>query len=326
MKQNNIIVTVAWSMTLLLNVACSHDLTSEQVNDAMTIVTLKMQSSDAPTRAYLERDKAGLVTVARWNDGEKIKLFVSQDGSIIDLGEVPLQGISDDGQTARIDLRMPGQIDMNKEFSLYGMSYYFDAKISKDATGKSIVTGTFSYKERYEWTGSSQRNKVPWCFETTVKQNTAMVEVKQLAAYEFIHLINTTDTRPKAYLKKIEADECWFYNTFNLQMPGSIISGSDASFIEDEFHYHNDEQTTVSTYTFYLPNGKKPKNVRFHFTIDKQDYVTTPRSTNIDILPGHAYHYWLKWDGTNLTYDHDGDVNPNNGDDNVLDDVPGYEL
>jgi len=307
MKRYNIIITTFLIVTLMQNVACSNDMTSDSSLVPTTSVILKIQSHFA-TRAYLERDEAGLVTIARWNDGEKIKLFVSQDGSIIDLGEVPLQGISDDGQTAQIDIRMPGQIDITREFNLYGMSHYFDAKISKDATGKSIITGTFSYKERYEWTGSVKRDKVPWCFETTVKQNTATIEVQQLAAYEFIHLINATDTRPQAYLKKIEADECWFYNTFNLQMPGSIVTGSDASFIEDEFRYQNDWQETISTFTFYLPNGKRPKNVRFHFTINKQDYVTPARSANIDILPGHAYHYWLKWDGTNLTYDHDGET------------------
>ena len=326
--KNNRYICILSSFLLLLSVACNKESDNDNMvnRDNSMLVKIQIKHPTATTRAYLgSNPNGGVVTGIRWNKDERVKLFVRQNEQISDLAEWPLEDISSDGKVAFVEFRLPGQIDQSKPYELYGISQYFATSIQKNAEGKDILLGTFSYNERYEWIGGLESwRKVPWCFETTVNQWIAIVEVRQLAAYEFINLKNATDDTHNTYLTKIEADDCWYYKTCNVQFPGTIVTGENEGFLEGDFRYHNSWNQTVACYTFYFPNGKRPTNVRFHFTIDKKDYVTTARSSNIDILPGHAYHYWLIYDGNSLTFDKD---HPGNVvDDGKLDDVPGYEL
>ena len=310
----------------LATTSCNNDSASNECDqDRTVVVKIQTKSYGLSTRAYLESDpNGGIPTGIHWSKDEVVKLFVRQNDMITSLGIWPLLDISSDGKVAFIEFRVPGQIDLTRPYELYGISQYFDTKVITE-NGKEIVKGSFSHKERYEWIGGSQTfRKVPWCFETTVNQGIAIIEVTQLAAYEFINLKNATDDTHNTYLTRIEADNCWYYRTFNVQFPGTIITGEDECLPEESFRYHNSWNQTVACYSFYLPNGKRPTNVRFYFTIDKKEYVTPARSANIDILPGHAYHYWLVYDGSSLTFDKDHYMTTT--DEGELEDVPGYEL
>lgn len=328
MKIQDILLTVLGSILLLLTSCCKETANEETSQTEGATVRVQMMHPDHSTRAYLESGSdRKYATGIRWNNDEKVKLFARQNEQIVDLGECPLQDISSDGKVAFVEFRMPGQVDLSKPYELYGITPYFDTKIERDAAGKEVVRGTFTADERYEWAGGlSVWRKVPWCFETTVNQSVAIVEVKQLAAYQFICLTSTAE-RSNTYMTKVEADDCWFYKTFHVQFPGTIVTGENEGFIEGNFRYHDsDEVSMIACYSIILPNGKKPTNVRFHFNIGKKDYVTPARSSNVDLHPGNAYYFWLLWDGTNLTFDKNHPGNEATVNDGKLDDVPGFEL
>ena len=318
-------------MLILFSTACENRIADEEPINRMVVLQMQTKEQTFSTRAYLSSGpNVGIPIGVCWNDDDKVKVFLRQDEKIHDLGEWPLEGISSDGKVAYAAFRVPGQINLARPYEVYGICHYFDTKVTKDSNGKDIVRGTFTHTNRYEWVGGLENwREVPWCFETTMSQNRAAVEVKQLAAYEFIHLKNATDDTHATYLTKIEADDCWFYKTFIVQFPGSIVTGENEGFITEEFRIHNgfhhDWNETVACYSMYLPNGKRPTNVRFHFRIDKKEYVTPARSANIDLLPGHAYHYWHVYNGNSVTYDKDHYAEDPSTE-GELDDVPGYEL
>ena len=315
------------AISIFIVSACCRNLDLTEHNEQHVVITVQMGGDSNTTRAYLQGKSTDATLIAKWNEDEKVRIYVQQQGTIYDAGEWAFFSISGDGKLGRVAFFLPSGINSDQPYELYGVSSQLTTSIIKDANGKDCLSCTYKSPKRFNytpWTYSSIH--IPYYFMGTGGGNKSVdVLAHHLVAYEFTHITNKTKEVFLINHKGYYAPKKWYYNKVNLTFPDCKVTGSNDGDIEASGKYEIDRDDTQAFIACYLPNGEKPQGLQMNIAIEKQ---TDIRSTNycnskIPMQVGHAYHLRGTWDGEKLSFTKDIEEEDFNFE---LEDMPGENL
>ena len=117
MKRINI--SIYGLLLLLFASACTEDFFSTN-NNRKIEVTAAMPGSE--TRGSLELSNTSLNLIARWNDNDKIQVFIKQ-GNKVYKSPIPsgVYDITDDGKKCSFGFELPQEVNPNEPYSIFGL-------------------------------------------------------------------------------------------------------------------------------------------------------------------------------------------------------------
>lgn len=95
--------------------------TEEPISDGSTLtLTVTAPGEDPSLRAVMSQMEGSKDFNVRFKEGDKVLLFVSQEGTLYPLGDVPFATLSEDGKVGTLNITLPEGVDQSKPIDLMG--------------------------------------------------------------------------------------------------------------------------------------------------------------------------------------------------------------
>lgn len=283
-----------------------------------TIRTLKVTASipiddEIGTRVTASQKEGSKDIELRWKEGDKIQLYFKQGETITEGEEVEVQAISSDGKRAEFNVSVPAGI--TGTFDLYGVhgvqSVIADNTILLDALPSIFLDPI-------------EEISVPIYFKAEGLTNVERINVafRHYGALQVLTFKNDSFTRideilmvaaPTSYTSGGSGEFGYYFRDFgeSKSLVYDVISG-ETSLRQIDFGDRLLETITIPASTsikiaqWVVPNGNIPDELTLGMMMtDTPSTIlsknTKPKRTG-PLQPGHAYHLYAVWDGTDLSF------------------------
>ena len=292
---------------LVVLVSCNDE--SYYYNSSRHVVITAELPDAHQTRACLIQKEGSLDMIAQFKD-DKISVLAEQDGKTYKIngsdfwGNIPLV-ISENKKSCTFEFDLREEIDPNRPYKLHGVNSVMTTVIGTISDEESAATAVGSlYREE-------GLNGVPLYFEVEDGRDISKVEFKHFTAYEILHVTNISDEPIVFQYGGYEADELWYYYCYQIIFHNGVeIFGND--------NYQGNgygSQTVIApgeTKDFlscYIPTGKKMVNAKLRASVNGNEiYSSNTKSSDVDIKVGNAYHLYATWNGKELKFKENGNV------------------
>lgn len=249
------------------------------------------------TRVSLTQDSHSQGMVARWQENDAVKVFLSNGASISDAGACRIENISEDGHKALFYYSIPNDFRIGDgHYYLYALSinsYPMVTDWELQCNGSIIRSPLSSFR-------------APVLFESDNVGTNSFGYFRHFGTYELLHVTNDSDADITFSLSGFQAGTIWFRTKGALKIPSMefVVSSEAARTPVDA-----SAPITIPAHSgdvivsWYIPNGQKIKEARLYAKINGENVHTT-NLLNSDVIPqiGHAYHMYVTWDGKALSY------------------------
>lgn len=255
--------------------------------------------------AYFEEDSRVSLTqnpdspgmVARWQENDAVKVFLSNGGSVSDAGACRIEDISEDGHKALFYYSIPDDFRIGVGlYNLYALSinsYPMVTDWELQCNGSIIRSPLSSFR-------------APVLFESDTAGSDSYGYFRHFGTYELLHVANDSDADISFSLSGFQAGTIWYRSKGALKIPSMefMVSSEAARAPVDA-----SEPITIPAHgsdvivSWYIPNGQAIKEARLFARINGET-MHTANLLNSDVIPqiGHAYHMYVSWDGKSLSY------------------------
>lgn len=285
----------------LMVVGCSETENYLSPSSKKVIVTAQMPEAD--TRANLSQDGNTLNLIAKWQNGDEVKLIIVQGNQKFEVGKVPIENINSDGKKASFSYDIPSELDITKSYMLYafcGIEGYVDKKENGDwyvyCTARLLRT-------------EMSKLKAPLASCTEVSMTTPVAQFQHFQTYEVLHIKNASSESISFQHEGFDVVNPWYRGVptlydFNTWSPGALPQV-----------WHNEASSEAITIpatgiaciiSTYLPSGYQMKDAYLRAAINGSLNIvksSNKKSSDVNIETGHAYHMYATWDGINLKFD-----------------------
>ena len=286
-------------MLLACIVACQ-DAEQIQQQEIRTQKVVAIISDNTATRVGMNFSEDRQHLIARWQEGDNIHVFIlPESGGRIDIGEVPVRGISDDGKSCHFFYNLPDN------FIVRPTTNYRLVCISGAKSGIELGSDIF-------YNGSLKRMpladfKAPIISDVSASYVQTMAEFRHYGVYELLHVTNKTDNVITFSQNGYSSDApSWYKLSGALRVSnGHFLASMENAEepIEVSAPISIKPGETGVVVSWYIPNGNKITNAQLVASINNQTvYSVNRKSSDVELQTGNAYNLYVTWDGTNLKF------------------------
>ena len=182
---------------------------------------------------------------AQWKDGDKIQIFVRQDGKVYQ-AESPstVSDISSDGKTCSFELVLPKSVNRDKDYEIIGVTGV-EAYIDGDDV---IATCALT---RVGIDGNSELSLPMWF---TAKKGSNQAKFRHLCAYEVLYVYNSSESSITFKHRGFEVLTPWYKYSDKIVLTGNYFSGYEAGQTDAESNEITiDAGETGTIVSWYIP-------------------------------------------------------------------------
>ena len=290
-------------LTMVLFSSCEEDIEKRQVTFTATIPADDLSFSRLGCIINGVPAADGFNLNAQWKEGDKIQIFVRQDGKVYQ-AESPaaISDISSDGKTCSLDVTLPKSIKPDRDYDIIGVTgveaYIDDADVIAPCALTRVGVD------------SSDATLMPMWF--TAKKGSNQAKFRHLCAYEVLYVYNSSESSITFKHGGFEVMTPWYKYSDKVALTANSFSGYEAG--------QSDAQSNEIT----IPAGETGTIVswyvpRFDVTDETPDatinnarlkaVVNGNAATSSDALKayknfarGNAYYMQVTWDGSTLNF------------------------
>ena len=254
-------------------------------------------SLEEETRVSLTQDQSSLGLIARWQEDDAVKVFLSDASSLSDAGTVRIESISDDGHKAIFYYSIPDGFRVGLgTYYLYAFtinSYPMVVDWELQCNGSIIRSPLSSFR-------------APVMYESDSVGEDSFGYFQHYGVYELLHVYNNSDADISFSLNGFTASAIWYRSTGAIKVPSMefVVSSAAARAPVDV-----SAPVTIPAHgsdvivSWYIPTGHAVTDAQLYASINGE-VVKTSNKLYSDIIPqvGHAYHMYAEWDGKELSF------------------------
>ena len=258
--------------------------------------TVHASFDNEKTRVGIEQATDSRDMITKWQENDKIHVFVSKGNNIVDLGSVPVHDISTDGKSCTFQYALPDDFDEFDEG--YSLTCFTDNCLPKIKDGDIYYNATLNRMPISQF-------KAPLMFDAYVKEENTFGAFRHYGTYEIMHITNNTEKAISFQLSDFYVTPWWY------KKGGLSIRLWDNSYVTDLSYEEKPLSPAITipahgtdmVVSWYIPNGKAIENAQIVANIDGQYvYSSNTISSNVTLCTGIAYHLYATWDGEELRY------------------------
>ena len=240
---------------------------------------------------------------AQWKNGDKIQIFVRQDGKVYQ-AESPstVSDISNDGKTCSFELVLPKKVNRDKDYEIIGVTGVEACIDGDDIIATCALT-------RLGIDGNGELSLPMWF---TTKKGSNQAKFRHLCAYEVLNVSNSTESSITFKHSGFDVMTPWYKYSDKISLLGNYVSAvqdgpSDAESNEITIPAGG-TGTIVTKYIprFYITdeiNGATIDNAKLKAHVNGNSVTTIDALIAYKIFAcGNTYYMEANWDGSNLYY------------------------
>ena len=303
MKKYLLSLIALFSCVALLSSCEDYDLEKRQVTFTATMPADDLSSTRPGSIINGVPAADGFNLNAQWKDGDKIQIFVRQDGKVYQ-AESPsaVSDISSDGKTCTFELVLPKSVNRDKDYEIIG------------------VTGVDAYIDGNDVIASCDLNRVgvdssgapllPMWF--TCKKGNTQAKFRHLCTYEVLYVNNSTESSITFKHVGFDVMTPWYKYSDKISLTGNYISADQNAPNDIESGKITIPAGAIGTIvSWYIPADNNIGGTT-EATIDNAklkavvngNAVTTIDALSSDktLVRGNAYYMGANWDGSTLYF------------------------
>ncbi|MBR5118422.1 MAG: hypothetical protein IK100_07240 [Muribaculaceae bacterium] len=285
-------------IAVVLLPSCEEDIEKRQVVFTATMPSDDLSSSRLGSIINGVPAADGFNLNAQWKEGDKIQIFVRQDGKVYQLeSPAAISDISSDGKTCSFMVTLPKSVNRNKDYDIIGVT-----GVEANIDGENVIALCNMMR-----VGTERFNEIlPMWF--TAKKGSTQAKFRHLCTYEVLNVNNVSDASITFRHSGFKALSRWYiYSASILLSDGSIVGDQDV-----KNDAESDEITIPAGGTGTIVSWYIPVTIVADVTIDNaklKAVVNGKDVTSIDAMisyktqaRGNAYYMEVNWDGSTLYF------------------------
>ncbi|MBR5638636.1 MAG: hypothetical protein IKW83_02620 [Muribaculaceae bacterium] len=292
-------------LSLIALLACVSLLTSceEDIEKRQVVFTATMPGDDLSSSRLgsiisgMPAD--GFNLKAQWKEGDKIQIFVRQDGKVYQIDSPStVYDISSDGKTCSFQVTLPKSVNRDKDYEIIGVT-----GVEAQIDGSNVVALCTMKRVSTE---RGDEILLPMWF--TCKKGSNQAKFRHLCAYEVLNVNNVSDASITFKHSGFKAISHWYnYSASILLSDGSILGGQDVKndAESDEITIPSGGMGTIVSW--YIPitiiADVTIDNAKLKAVVNGKDVITIDAMISRKTQArGNAYYMEVNWDGTALFF------------------------
>ena len=293
-------------LILVLFTSCEDDIGKRQVAFTAVMPSDDLSSSRPGSIINGIPDADGFNLNAQWKEGDKIQLFVRQDGKVYQ-AESPatVSDISSDGKTCTFELVLPKSVNRDKDYDIIGVT---GAEAYIDDT--DVIASCTLTRVGIEGNGTVL---LPMWF--TAKKGSNQAKFRHMCAYEVLHVNNISNSSIRFKHCGFDVSTSWYKYSDRVVLTGDAFSGYEAGQNDIESNEITiAPRETGTILTWYIPrfdvndetteatiNDARLKAVVNGGAVITADVIKSYKK----FARGNAYYMEVNWDGSTLYFTND---------------------
>ena len=252
-----------------------------------------------------EEDDFNLET--RWNEGDKIQLFVRQDDKVYQVeSQSTVYDIGSDGKTCSFQFTLPKSVKTGRDYDVIGVS---GLDVIVDGEDVIALCGV-------KRVGIDRNGAVSLPLWFTSKKGSSQAKFRHLFTYEVLYVNNSTDSSIKFKHQGFKVATPWY--KFNEKI---VLNNTSkyAGIIETKTDAESNEITVEAWDTgvilsWYIPTHEigdvttdiPVDNAKLRAVVNGDAVITTDAlKSYLKFSRGTPYYMQVTWDGENLFFSND---------------------
>ncbi len=302
MKKYALLLLAMFTMTLFTT-SCEEDIEKRQVTFTATMPSDDLSSSRLGSIINGVPASDGFNLKAQWKEGDKIQIFVRQDGRVYQI-ESPftVSDISSDGKACSLELVLPKSVNRDRDYDIIGVT-----GVEAYIDGADVIASCDLKRVGVDGSGAPL---LPMWF--TAKKGSNQAKLRHLCAYEVLYVYNNSETNISFKHGGFDVMTPWYKYSDKVALTRNSFSGHEAG------------ETDAQSNEIMIPAGETGTIVswyipRFDVTDDTPDgtinnarlkaIVNGRAVTSVDAMKayknfarGNAYYMQVTWDGSTLNF------------------------
>ena len=295
--------TLFMLIVVALFTSCEDDIAKRQAVFTATVPAEDLSSSRPGSIINGIPDGDEFNLNAQWKDGDKIQIFVRQDGKVYQAESTStVSDISSDGKTCSFELVFPKNVKPDKDYEIIGVT-----GVEAYIDGNDVIASCTLTRVGIDSSGAPL---LPMWF--TCKKGNTQAKFRHLCAYEVLYVNNSTESSITFKHGGFDVMTPWYKYSDKISLTGNYISaGQDGQNDSESREITIPAGMTGTIVSWYIPADNKIGGTT-EATIDNaklKAVVNGNAVTTIDALSsaktlvrGNAYYMEANWDGSNLYF------------------------
>lgn len=294
---------IALLACVALFTSCEDDIGKRQVAFTATMPSDDLSSSRPGSIINGVPDGEGFNLNAQWKDGDKIQLFVRQDGKVYQ-AESPstVSDISSDGKTCSFELVLPKSVNRDKDYEIIGVT-----GVEAYIDGTDVIASCALMRVGIDDSGSVS---LPMWF--TCKKGDTQAKFRHLCAYEVLYVNNSSESSITFKHSGFDVLTPWYKYSDKISLTGNYISAVQGGQNDSESREITIPAGTTGTIvSWYIPADNKIdgtseatiNNAKLKAVVNGTAVITIDAlSSAKTLVRGNGYYMEANWDGSNLYF------------------------
>ncbi len=290
-------------MLIFALTSCEEDISKRQAIFAATMPADDLTSLRPGSIISGVPEADGFNLNAQWKDGDKIQIFVLQDGKVYQI-ESPstVTDISIDGKTCSFELVLPKSVNRDKDYDIIGVT-----GVEAYIEGDDVVALCNLTRVGIDGNGSVS---FPMWFST--KKGSSQAKFRHLCAYEVLYVNNSSESSITFKHGGFDVTTPWYRYSDKVSLMGNYISaGHNGSNDPGSSEITIPAGTTGTIVSYYIPAENKIdgtteatiNNAKLKAIVDGNAVTTIDAMSSAKTLVrGNAYYMEVNWDGSTLYF------------------------
>ena len=288
---------------LALFTSCEDDIGKRQAVFTATMPADDLSSSRPGSIINGIPDGDGFNLNAQWKDGDKIQIFVRQDGKVYQ-AESPstVSDISSDGKTCSFELVLPKSVNRDKDYEIIGVT-----GVEAYIDGNDVIATCALTRVGIDDSGSIS---LPMWF--TAKKGNTKAKFRHLCAYEVLFVNNSSESSITFKHKGFEVMTPWYKYSDKISLTGNYISAGQGGQTDAESREITIPAGMTGTIvSWYIPADNKIdgtseatiNNAKLKAVVNGTAVITIDAlSSAKTLVRGNGYYMEANWDGSTLYF------------------------
>ena len=240
---------------------------------------------------------------AQWKEGDKIQLFVRQDGKVYQAESTStVSDISSDGKTCSFELVLPKSVKTDRDYDIIGVT-----GVEAYIDGADVIA---SCELKRVGIDSDDAPLLPMWF--SCKKGSNQAKFRHLCAYEVLYVYNSSESSITFKHDGFDVMTPWYKFSDKVVLTGNSFSGYEAGQTDaqsNEITIPAGETGTIVSW--YIPRfdvtdetpGVTINNARLKTVINGSTVTTVDAMKAYkNFARGNAYYMGADWDGATLSF------------------------
>ena len=279
--------------------SCEDDIGKRQAVFTATMPADDLSSSRPGSIINGIPDADGFNLNAQWKEGDKIQIFVRQDGKVYQADNPStVSDISSDGKTCTFELVLPKSVKTDRDYEIIGVTGVEACIDGDDIIATCALT-------RVGIDGNGELSLPMWF---TCKKGNTQAKFRHLCAYEVLYVYNSSESSVTFRHRGFQVMTPWYKYSGKISLTGNYISAvQDGQTDAESSEITIPAGSTGTIVSLYIPaddiiggtSEAKIKNAKLKAVVNG-NAVTTIDAMNSakTLVRGNAYYMEANWDGS----------------------------